>query len=91
MPKTRRGLGIGSLPNGKDNYKACLLFHTSIDISPEDVHNKGLSEVARIEKLVRQVSITIMLNEKDKCVVLLYISMYFMQGNIKIKRKGSKQ
>ncbi|XP_060588530.1 uncharacterized protein LOC132743946 [Ruditapes philippinarum] len=54
MPKTRRGLGIGSLPNGKDNYKACLLFHTSIDISPEDVHNKGLSEVARIEKLVQE-------------------------------------
>ena len=55
MPKTRPGLGIGSLPNGRENYKACLLFHTSTDISPEDVHKKGLSEVARIEKVVRQV------------------------------------
>lgn len=54
MPNTRAGFGIGTLPNGTDNYKACLLFHTSTDITPEEVHKKGLEEVARIEKLIKE-------------------------------------
>ncbi|WAR28597.1 hypothetical protein MAR_014301, partial [Mya arenaria] len=54
MPATRSGLGIGSLPNGKENYQACLYFHSSVNMTAEEVHNKGLEEVARIEKLIRQ-------------------------------------
>ncbi|WAR28595.1 hypothetical protein MAR_014299, partial [Mya arenaria] len=54
MPATRPGLGIGSLPNGKENYQACLYFHSSVNMTAEEVHNKGLEEVARIEKLIRQ-------------------------------------
>ena len=55
MPNTRPQLGIGSLPQGRDNYRACLYFHTSVNISAEDVHKKGLAEVSRIEKLIKKV------------------------------------
>jgi len=56
MPNTRPQLGIGSLPQGRDNYRACLYFHTSVNISAEDVHKQGLAEVSRIEKLIKQVN-----------------------------------
>ncbi|XP_052237165.1 uncharacterized protein LOC127848629 [Dreissena polymorpha] len=59
MPKTRPGLGIGSLPRGRENYQACLRFHTSTDITANEVYDKGLEEVERIEKLIRQKMINI--------------------------------
>jgi len=57
MPNTRQQLGIGSLPQGKDNYRACLYFHTSVNISAEEVHEQGPVEVSRIEKLIKQVKL----------------------------------
>ncbi|XP_052233634.1 uncharacterized protein LOC127846417 isoform X3 [Dreissena polymorpha] len=59
MPNTRPGLGIGSLPRGKENYQACLRFHTSTNITAKEVHDKGLEEVDRIEKLIRQKMVSI--------------------------------
>ena len=56
MPSTRKGLGIGHLNNGTEYYKACLKWHTSLDITPEEVHQKGLDEVGRISKEIKTVS-----------------------------------
>ena len=55
MPNTRKGLGVSHLVNGSDYYKACLKWHTSLDISPEEVHQKGLNEVDRIAKEMEKV------------------------------------
>ncbi|KAH3811014.1 hypothetical protein DPMN_139414 [Dreissena polymorpha] len=55
MPKTRPGLGIGSLPRGRENYQACQRFHTSTDMTAQQIYDKGLEEVDRIEKLIRKV------------------------------------
>ena len=52
---TRSGYGVKSLPNGVEYYKACLKWHLSIDISPEEIHNKGLKEVDRINKEMQNV------------------------------------
>ena len=57
MPNTRQGLGVSSLPNGAEYYKACLKWHTSLDITPEEVHQKGLAEVDRIAKEMEKVYI----------------------------------
>lgn len=59
IPVTRSGLGVSTLSNGAEYYKACLRWHLSYDMSPEDVHQVGLNEVERIHgemvKIVRKL------------------------------------
>ncbi|KAL5004936.1 hypothetical protein ScPMuIL_018392 [Solemya velum] len=56
---TRPNIGVSTLKDGYEFYKACLKWHTSVDISPEEVHQMGLDEIAkvkkRMEKVVREV------------------------------------
>ena len=58
MPKTRQGLGVGHVANGLEYYKSCLKWHTSLNLSPEEVHQIGLDEVQRISKNMKAVIIT---------------------------------
>lgn len=44
----RQTLGIAELPNGRDYYQALLHYHTTLQISPEGLHQRGLAEVQRI-------------------------------------------
>lgn len=55
MPKTRSGLGVNTMANGSKYYQACLKWHLSFDMSPEEVHNIGLQEVDRIHSEMVQV------------------------------------
>ena len=48
--KTRQAWGVNLFKNGEDYYKACLKWHLSVDMTPEEVHEKGLQEVDRIYK-----------------------------------------
>lgn len=57
MPEARPGLGISTLPNGTENYAACLHFHTSTRMTAEEIHKVGIEEVERISKLIRQVHV----------------------------------
>ena len=43
-------VGAGSLPGGADWYAAALKLATTTDMTPEQVHQLGLSEVTRIQK-----------------------------------------
>ncbi|XP_060078024.1 uncharacterized protein LOC132557546 [Ylistrum balloti] len=45
---TRPYTGVNSLENGEEYYRACLKWHLSTDMSPDEVHNIGLQEVERI-------------------------------------------
>ncbi|KAK3606639.1 hypothetical protein CHS0354_011391 [Potamilus streckersoni] len=45
-----------SFDQGKEYYRACLKWHLSIDISPEEVHRRGLAEVDRINRGMLQVT-----------------------------------
>ena len=48
-PNTREGAGIAGLPGGKEVYAAAIEHHTAgAGYSPEEIHELGLSEVARI-------------------------------------------
>ncbi len=47
-PKGRTALSIESLPDGKRRYTEAVKAMTTVDIAPAAVHEKGLSEVARI-------------------------------------------
>lgn len=59
VPAAREDLGISSVPNGREQYQALVRFHTTLDTSPEEVHQRGLAEVARIrsemETIIQEV------------------------------------
>jgi len=48
LPKARKGLGIGSLKGGQAYYAYLARSYTTTDLTPEQIHQLGLSEVARI-------------------------------------------
>ena len=54
---TRSNISVSSLPGGLHFYKVCLKWHTSVELSPEEIHEKGLQEVARIEGLMDKVAL----------------------------------
>jgi len=47
--------GVWKLPNGDDYYRWLLRFHTTTDMTPEEIHNLGLSEVRRIEREMQAI------------------------------------
>ena len=49
-PKARQTVGVGSTPEGREYYRALVRFFTTLDLSPDEVHQIGLDEVARIRK-----------------------------------------
>ena len=48
-PKGRTDVGVWSLPNGKARYAFRVKQQTTSDFTPEQIHQIGLDEVARIE------------------------------------------
>jgi len=48
LPKARKGLGVGSLRGGQEYYAFLARSYTTTDMTPEQIHQLGLSEVARI-------------------------------------------
>ena len=50
IPATRKTLGASAMPDGKDYYRKLVKFHTTTDLSPDDVYTIGIAEVARIKK-----------------------------------------
>ena len=51
--KAGQELGVWKLPDGEKYYQYCLRKHTSTKMSPEDIHQLGLKEVARIQAEAR--------------------------------------
>jgi uncharacterized protein (DUF885 family) len=48
-PHGRKEVGLWSLPNGAERYKYQVLTQTTTNKAPEEIHQIGLAEVARIE------------------------------------------
>ncbi|MFZ6751305.1 DUF885 domain-containing protein [Undibacterium sp. Ren11W] len=51
-PHGRQDVGIWSLPEGAERYKFRVKTSTTTDMDPEQIHQLGLREVARIEALM---------------------------------------
>ena len=49
-PKARPGIGLTSVPDGKKLYAAQVRSMTTTPLTPEQIHEIGKSEVARLEK-----------------------------------------
>jgi uncharacterized protein (DUF885 family) len=47
-PRARKTIAASALPNGKAYYQDLVRYYATYDITPDEVHEIGLSEVARI-------------------------------------------
>ncbi|KXJ07979.1 hypothetical protein AC249_AIPGENE594 [Exaiptasia diaphana] len=48
IPAARDTISCQEFPNGKDFYQKALEFHITCDLTPQQVHDIGIKEVARI-------------------------------------------
>jgi uncharacterized protein (DUF885 family) len=54
LPKTRKTVGLDGVPNGKAWYAFRARQSTTTDLTPEQIHQIGLDEVARIHAEMRK-------------------------------------
>ena len=59
LPKSRDTIGISDVPNGKEWYEYLARYHTTTNLTPDEIHEIGLREVAKIraemEGIIEQV------------------------------------
>ena len=55
-PKGRAEPGVWSLPDGAARYAALVKASTTTDMTPEEIHQLGLREVARIEGEMQKIA-----------------------------------
>lgn len=56
MPGARETLGASAMPGGEEMYADLVRYYTTLaDAAPEDIHEIGLSEVARIRAEMEQI------------------------------------
>lgn len=48
VPSCRETIGASDLPDGKAYYERCVRYYTTLDLTPQQVHETGLAEVKRI-------------------------------------------
>jgi uncharacterized protein (DUF885 family) len=53
LEKAVRTIAAKDLPNGEQFYQAQILKHTTLNLSPKEIHEIGLKEVARLEAEMR--------------------------------------
>jgi len=54
-PKARTSVGIGTTPEGRAHYAALVRHFTTLDLTPDEVHDIGLKEVKRIRKAMNKI------------------------------------
>ncbi|HVE69816.1 MAG TPA: DUF885 domain-containing protein [Thermoanaerobaculia bacterium] len=55
LPDARKTLGAYDMPNGRAYYAQKIREFTTLDLSAEEIHHRGLAEVARIDAEMRAV------------------------------------
>jgi uncharacterized protein (DUF885 family) len=48
LPKARESVGLSALPDGLALYRHLIRFHTTTDLTPEEIHALGRAEVERL-------------------------------------------
>jgi uncharacterized protein (DUF885 family) len=55
LPGARQTLGAGELPGGAAFYRAQIRQYATVDMSPREIHDIGLEQVARIQGEMRAI------------------------------------
>jgi len=55
LPNCREGVGVSNVPGGDDYYQYLIRFFTTTEMTPQEIHDLGLSEVKRIQEEMRTI------------------------------------
>ncbi|UCH80597.1 MAG: DUF885 domain-containing protein [Nitrospiraceae bacterium] len=55
IDRCREKEGLWALPDGNEMYRFYAEYHTTTSLSPEEIHSKGKSEVARISRGINEI------------------------------------
>lgn len=55
LPVARERVGLSSMPDGARLYRLLIRSNTTLDLDPDEVHQLGLAEVARIQREMEKV------------------------------------
>ena len=55
LPAARKSIGVSEIPGGSEYYQNRLNYYTTLDLSAEEIHQKGLEEVARINAEMKKI------------------------------------
>lgn len=55
LPKTRSSIGISEIPNGDAYYQNRIDYYTTLSLTADEIHQIGLSEVARIRAAMQEI------------------------------------
>ena len=62
LPGARKTIGASSLPEGREYYAELVKYFTNLEVTPDQVHEIGLAEVARIraqmDDVIKQTGFT---------------------------------
>jgi uncharacterized protein (DUF885 family) len=48
-------VGVGQYPGGQEAYRYLVRLHTSLEATPEEIHQRGLDEVARLNGRLEEI------------------------------------
>ena len=66
----RSSIAVTTLPRGRALYEGAVKFHTTTSMKPEEIHQLGLNEVARIEREMAQLARSARHNEPWSCTTM---------------------
>ena len=55
LPNSRSSIGLNGVPGGDKWYEYAARYHTTTDLTPDEIHDIGLKEVLRIRKEMEQI------------------------------------
>lgn len=54
LPAARESIGVSEIPGGREYYQNRLNYYTTLDLSAEEIHQKGLEEVDRVNAEMKE-------------------------------------
>ena len=72
MTHCRTDIGVSCLPDGKSFYQQCLHYHTSTELTAQQIHDIGLLEVQRIKQLQYIVCIIVSPHPRDRGAIQMF-------------------
>ena len=55
LPNSRSSIGLNGIPGGDKWYEYAARYHTTTNVTPDEIHDIGLREVLRIRKEMEQI------------------------------------
>lgn len=82
LPEADDIAGLWKLPDGDKYYEYCLRFHTTTDLTPQQIHDIGLTEVERIQKIINEKLLTLGISIGEDFKLNMYEYWNLFQGDL---------